>query len=162
MRRRRASRAYSIQEMLVCISLIALVLSMAFVVDHAFGRSGQLLTCCVDDVMDATLAGERWREDLRSATGEVTLKDGVLSIPQKKRAVVYRLHAGRVLRSTGGRDAWAPVIRNAKASRMVHDVRHGVASWRWELELRTRAREPRVRPLFTFRAVPGRNATRGK
>ena len=45
--------------------------------------------------------GRPWREDLRSATGEVTLKDGVLRIPQKKRAVVYRLQAGRVLRSTG-------------------------------------------------------------
>jgi hypothetical protein len=47
---------------------------------------------------------------------------------------------------------------------MTSDPREYVTPWRWELELETRAKgsvKPgRVRPLFTFIAVPERPSTK--
>jgi hypothetical protein len=47
---------------------------------------------------------------------------------------------------------------------MQPDRREYITAWRWELELQTRAtgsvKPGRVRPLFTFIAVPERPATK--
>jgi len=53
---------------------------------------------------------------------------------------------------------WVQLLGNVKLSWMQADPRARVTAWRWELELRPRLKgydKPgRVRPLFTFVAVP--------
>jgi hypothetical protein len=53
---------------------------------------------------------------------------------------------------------WARLLDNVKSSAMSSEARQHVTVWRWELEMQTRAhgsvRASRVRPLFTFIAVP--------
>jgi hypothetical protein len=42
---------------------------------------------------------------------------------------------------------------------MQRDARERIVSWRWELELQSTQKVARVKPLFTFQAVPAKPAT---
>ena len=111
------------------------------------------LARCANDIVLAVSAGERWRGDVRAATGMPTLTDGVFTIPLKHGTAQYRFDDGLVERKKGG--TWLPFLKNVKVSRMMADSGKRVTSWRWEIELRVRRDDARVHPLFTFQAVPG-------
>jgi len=51
------------------------------------------------------------------------------------------------------------VLTNINSSIIESDPRSNVIAWKWELELRTRAKASKIRPLFTFLAVPGQSQT---
>ena len=57
-----------------------------------------------------------------------------------------------------GQGPWVHLLTNVKSSTMAPDPRRHTTPWRWELELYPRAKgtaKPRrVRPLFSFLAVP--------
>ena len=68
--------------------------------------------------------------------------------------VRYRLRNGIISRQTSGNTNWIDLLPNVKSSRMEPDPRRHVTAWRWELELQGRQKVARVKPLFTFQAVP--------
>jgi len=54
-------------------------------------------------------------------------------------------------------------LGNVRASTMAADPRHDLVAWRWELELmpqsKASVKASRIRPLFTFLAVPAKGST---
>ena len=156
MRRLRPQRGFTILELLVCISVLAILISLAGVTYYRSQRHMIGISRCATDIMLTMSAGERWREDVRSATAPPALDDGVLVIPQENGALMYRFDKDVVVRKRSPDTDWRPLLKNVKGSRMMSDRGKHVTSWRWEVELRQRAREARVRPLFTFMAVPAK------
>ena len=144
---------------LVYLAIWAVVVGLAL---SAFYRSmsySKNLERNADDIARAMKAGERWRKDVRAASGPfklVTWETGVaqaLHIPQKSGEVIYLFSNGAVLRQRGTNAPWIPALNGVKASRMEKDERQRVVSWRWEVELKNKQKVARVRPLFTFQAV---------
>ena len=114
-----------------------------------------------DDITSALHAGERWRADVRAAVSQVRLENTeagpLLHLDGPSRTVVYSFATNSVSRRLGT-DPWVRLLHNVKSSTMTADQRERVTAWRWELELQPRAtgsvKPGRVRPLFTFLAVP--------
>ena len=112
-------------------------------------------------------AGERWRADVRSAGNQVRLEDTadgqLLHLEGATNEVVYRFSTNAISRRLGA-GPWVRLLPNVKSSSMTADPREQVSAWRWELELATRTqgsvKPGRVRPLFTFIAVPERTSSK--
>jgi len=109
-----------------------------------------------NDITRAVNAGELWRNDIRAAarTIQVDEADQTIRIPQRDREVFYKFADTQVFRKTGADAPWLPLLSKVQGSQMTRDLRAHVTAWRWELELQTLRKEARVRPLFTFLAVP--------
>ena len=115
----------------------------------------------VDDITSALHAGERWRADVRAATRQVRVEDTddgrILLLEGPSTRVAYRFATNTISRRVG-EGPWLRLLPNVKSSAMTADPRDRVTPWRWELELQTRAtgsaKPGRIRPLFTFLAVP--------
>jgi hypothetical protein len=141
---------------LMFIALLALILGLALaafysVLDHSRNLSRNAARIA------ATLeAGERWREDVRSAiTAPRRLNEGgasVLHLPQATGEVRYAFRDGAVYRQALPNTNWLPVLSDVKDSRMVEDRRERVISLRWEVELQPS--KSRMKPMFTFQSVP--------
>ena len=84
-------------------------------------------------------------------------EEQTLRLESAEGEVAYRFAAGAVSRRIGT-GSWSRVLDRVKSSSMERDARPTVTAWRWELELQPQTRgsyKPgRVRPLFTFLAVP--------
>ena len=154
MKRKRSSFGFSIIEMLACMSILTMIFCMAGVTHYHYSRYSRGLIRNVDDITAAITVGERWRKDLRSATAPLSIDKGILKIPQRHGTVLYSFIDGTVQKKREADKKWWTVLKNVQASTMLQDRRKHAACWRWELELKTRAKEARVRPLFTFQAVP--------
>jgi hypothetical protein len=156
-------RGYLLTEALVYIAVVFVLLGAGYAAMYRCVDSSIALRRNVDDITGALHAGERWRADMRSATHVVRLErtgDGqLLRLEGPKGTVAYRCSTNTIFRRVGD-GPWARLLPNVKASTMEADPREYVTAWRWELELATRTKgsvKPgRVRPLFTFIAVPAR------
>ncbi len=154
---------YMLTELLVYIGLVGLVLGTGFAVMYRCVENTTVLRRNAEDVMAAVRAGERWRVDIRNAGQEVRTENTdcgpVMRLAGVKGQVAYRFQENSIFRQVQDRP-WVRVLDNVKTSMMQADPHHNVAAWRWELELLPRAKgynKPgKVRPLFTFIAVPGR------
>jgi type II secretory pathway pseudopilin PulG len=144
-------RGFTLLEMLVYMVGLTVVLTAAYPAFEKAMRGSRDIQRNSDDILRAIHAGELWRKDVRSATGSLHLDGNALVIPQSSGPIVYRFADGAVWRETGaGRNMF---LRAVKASSM----RSGFATvtfWRWEVELASPQKNPPVRPLFTFEAVP--------
>lgn len=112
-----------------------------------------------DEISRALAAGERWREEIRKSirVSLLTNAPGGAAIrmeDQNRKAIDYALRERALLRRTGEEGQWTPALKGVKSSNFVRDERFGLVSWRWELELQGTRKEARVRPRFTFQAVP--------
>ncbi len=109
------------------------------------------------DINSALQTGERWRADIRAATGKITVNTTaageVVRIPEGARLVSYRFESGGVSLQSSVSAKPLLLLANVKTSQMTLDARGGVSAWRWELELLPR-RGASHRPLqFTFEAA---------
>ena len=117
----------------------------------------------VDDITSALHAGERWRADVRAATTGIRLENTdagqLLDLDGPDRVVTYLFATNAVSRRIGA-GPWTRVLPSVKSSVMSADRREYVTAWRWELEIQPRTigavKPGRIRPLFTFLAVPER------
>ena len=157
------ARGFSLIECLVYIGVFFLVSALAFSVYYRTLDSSRLVSRTVDDIAPAVRIGERWRQDVRAATAAPRLENGadgqVLVIPGQAGAVRYRVNGGALSRRADDAAGWTPLLTGIMSSRMEPDQRARVAAWRWELELNPRRHSSRMRPLFTFEAVPAPGAT---
>lgn len=115
------------------------------------------LMSATDDISAALAAGERWRADVRNATGTISIEQTasgeVVKIPEGKEDVVYTFAGGKLQRLTGSQTTGKPLLPKVKSSEITSDVRGGVKAWKWELELAQHAKDAHLRLLFTFEAV---------
>ena len=160
-------RAYLLIEALVYISVIVALLGAGYAAMYRSVDSSFALRRNADDITGALHAGERWRADVRTANSQVRAENSnagqLLYLEGTHGTVVYRVTTNTVFRSVGA-GPWVRLLENVKSSTMVADKREYVTAWRWELEIQPRGKgsvKPgRVRPLFTFLAVPERPATK--
>ena len=156
---------YLLIEALVYIAVVMALLGVGYAAMYRCIDSSIVLRQNADDITSALHAGERWRADVRAATNQIGLEDTaagqLLYLDSARGPVVYRFATNAVFRSAGA-GPWVRLLPSVKASTMTADQREYVTAWRWELELLPRAKgsvKPgRVRPLFTFLAVPERPA----
>ncbi len=159
--------AYLLIECLVYIAVIGALLGVGYAAMYRCIDSSIALRRNADDIANALHAGERWRADIRAATGpprlENTAAAQLLYLDSPRGTVTYRFAINAITRRLD-EGTWVRVLPNVKSSVMTADPREHVAAWRWELELATRAtgsvKPGRVRPLFTFIAVPQPSATK--
>jgi hypothetical protein len=159
--------AYLLIEALVYIAVLVAVLGAGYAAMYRCLDSSIALRRNADDITSALHAGERWRADVRSATDQVRLEDAahgqLLYLDGPSSAVVYCFATNGIYRWLGT-GPWVRLLPNVKSSTMTADPREHVTAWRWELELQPRqsgsVKPGRVRPLFTFTAVPKRTPTK--
>ncbi len=150
---------FTLLECLAYMVVLVVVLTLAVGAFYRVGVNSRHLGRNVTDIVRALQAGERWREDIRSAHGPIQwVQSGdekVLRVPQAKgTAAQYVWRGETVYRQAGSNAAWQPWLPGVRNSRMGLDPRQRVAAWRWEIELQGTRKTARVRPLFTFYAVP--------
>ena len=158
---RQNERGYLMLEALVYIAVVLALLGVAYAAMYRFVDRSYALKRNADDIVAALHAGERWRADIRATTRPPELlytnTVQILRLESTNGPVVYRFATNAVTRRVGG-SAWQRLLPNVKASNMAADPRQHVTAWRWELELQTKAQASakpgRIRPLFTFLAVP--------
>jgi len=141
-----ARTGYLLIECLVYMSVFVVVLGLGI---------GAFYVCL--DHSNALHAGERWRADIRQATGTI-MGEAVpggeqLRIPRGADDIIYTFSAGEIRRRMGASSFSELLLAQVKASQMVRDQRGPVIAWRWELELLPRRRETRLPLAFSFEAA---------
>jgi hypothetical protein len=164
--RRKAARAggFMLVEALAYISVVCVVLGVAFVALYRSIDHSRALRRNADDITGALHAGEHWRADVRAAATRIWTDptDAVLHLEGPRGETAYRFDDNAVYRRFGA-GPWVRLLANVKTSVMEPDRRQKITAWRWELEFKPRitgaVKPGRVRPLFTFLAVPPTAAT---
>lgn len=150
-------RAFSLLEMLVYITVLVVVMTIAFAAYYRTSDTTRQIGRNADDITRALHAGERWRSDIRSAVGALRLSDDggkrVLHVPCRAGVVRFWFDGGSFWREADGDPHPLRVLDQVASSRFVAESRSGVAAWRWELELVSPRRQAVVKPLFTFLAA---------
>ena len=156
--RARVPAGYLLLECLFYIALFAVILGLGLATFYLCWDNSKALLYATDDIAAALRAGERWRADVRSATGKITVEtttDGEqLRIPCGTNEILYRFNAGEIRRQLASSNFSGALLPTVKASQMVMDQRGPVSAWRWELELKSRRKETHLALLFTFEAAP--------
>ena len=150
----KSARGYSLIECLVYIAVLAVVLNLSFSAYYRYDLHTRSLRRNADDITRALRAGERWREDVRTATAPPHVIANGLAIPQSTGEVAYTFADNAIWRQIG--TSRVSVLKDVKASAMLDDPRPRIKAWRWELELASPGKAVLVRPLFSFIALPGR------
>ncbi|HEY1662112.1 MAG TPA: hypothetical protein VGI03_06810 [Verrucomicrobiae bacterium] len=142
-------------ECLVYLSVFTILLAGATTVfyfcwDHSSALIGE-----TEQIHSALTAGERWRSDVRTATGnisiETTPRGETVKIPEGQNEIDYLFASGQMSRKSGS--ATAVVLSRVKTSGMEMDARGAVTAWRWELEMTPRRNEVHLPLSFIFEAV---------
>jgi len=156
----RQQRGYLLTEALVYIGLVFVLLGVAYAGLYHFIDNSVVLGRNAQDVSRALHAGERWRQDVRSANSSIKMETSpegeTLRLSGRRGEVSYTAREGALWRRID-QGPWVRVLKDVKSSLMQADVQPQVTAWRWELELQPQTKAAikagRVRPLFTFLAA---------
>lgn len=158
-RRAHREHAFTLIEIIVYMVLFVTVVGCATKTFYECWDNTKALRTSADDIARALEIGERWRADVRGATGVIqfTAAGGAEQwrIPEAAGEVIYTFANGELRRQAGPTAPNTLWLSGVKSSQMQSDARGAVAAWRWELELKSVRKEARVRPLFTFECVAG-------
>jgi prepilin-type N-terminal cleavage/methylation domain-containing protein len=143
-----------------CLTYMVVFLILSGVAMASFylcwDHSKALITAS-DDIGAALRAGERWRADVRQASGSISIESiasgEIIKIPEGENTVLYRFDSGKILRQAGAANLPVLLLPKVKSSEMKQQMRGGVTAWRWDLELVQRRKEIHTRLLFMFEAV---------
>jgi hypothetical protein len=144
-------------ECLVYLAVFTILLGIGTASFYFCWDHSRALIYATDDIATALHTGERWRADVRAATGKITVETTatgeVVRIPETKKEIVYRFESGELRREipTSG-NSWL-LLPKVETSRMETETRGGVTAWRWELELTERRKETHLPLRFTFEAA---------
>ena len=143
-----------------CLAYISVFLILFGIATSAFyfcWDHTRAVVGATSDVEAALQAGERWRTDIRHATGPIavqTASDGeTVRIPEAGKDVVYIFQEGEIRRQAGNSEASQLLLPKVKSSGVKPDTRGEVTAWRWELQIASRRKETSMPLLFTFEAV---------
>ncbi|HOY56525.1 MAG TPA: hypothetical protein PK640_00100 [Verrucomicrobiota bacterium] len=144
-------------ECLIYLACLFAVLGAALAVFYQTLDFSRDLRRNADDIARVLKAGERWRTDVRSATGRIVFEEGpggrALRIPREGGATTYFFVTNAVLRCAAATGRCETILPAVQECRFVSEPRQRVTAWRWDLELPSRLEAVRVHPLFTFTAV---------
>ena len=145
-------------ECLVYIAVFAILIVGGMTVFYFCWDHSKAVILATDDITAALRAGERWRADVRAATGNISLTTTpageLVRIPESQKEILYRFEAGEVRREIPAiHHSWL-LLPKVKDSQMKADSRGSVSAWRWDLELQQRRKETHLPLLFTFEAAP--------
>ena len=97
--------AYSLIEMLVYISIVAVLLGLSYAALYRCMDNSAALRRSSDDIANAIHAGEQWRNDVRAATQSVRLETNsstqILLLAGPGKSVSYRFADNTVSRRIG-------------------------------------------------------------
>jgi hypothetical protein len=153
----RSQSGISLIECLVYVAVLTILTGVALGTFYVCwgGFSGMISTS--DDVSAALRAGERWRADVRGASGTISVEKTafgqIVKIPEPGKQVVYSFDSGALRRQVGSNGIFQLVFPKVISSEMKSDVRDSVRAWQWELELPERSKGPHLPMLFTFEAA---------
>ena len=153
----RRIRGATLIEMMIYIGLLAVVLGVGVNgLIRVWGAHGTLRRQA-DGIVLAADTGERWRGDIRSATGairsETTPGGQTVAIPVGNRVVTWGFSNGLVWRQSATDHKASPLLSGVRSSRMAPEPREGVRAWVWDLELDRIPQKARTAPIYTFLAV---------
>jgi hypothetical protein len=151
----------SLIQCLVYIAVIGVLISVGgFTVAKAWDAH-RAVTRNANDIHRAMNAGERWRQEVRRAIRPLEVMTGssntVCRITTAPGIIEYQLTGGSLQRRDGDQGAWLNVLSRVRASDMRGLTQAGVTACRWELEMEPAHKRAKLRPLFTFTAVPRQN-----
>ncbi len=159
---RARQRGLMLIDCMVYIVVWFLVVGLAFAAFYRSLSYSRNLAHGAGDIASALEAGERWRADVRRATGPLSIDAGetgvaqALRIPQAQGEVVYLFIDGAVLRRARDDAPWLKLLPAVKSSHMQAELRQQVRSWSWSVELAARQKRPVITPRYSFRAVAPR------
>ena len=148
--------AYALIEALVYFSVVAVLMTVAYVALDRCIANSVALRRAADDIGNALRAGERWRADMRVSTHtrwEDIDGTQVLRLSTDQGEIQYRWELGALGRRVGN-GPWTTILNRVKMISISPEAREHVRAWRCEMELEPRRKSARVQPLFTFYAVP--------
>ena len=155
---RKRDSGISLIECLAYISGLAIVMGLAYGAYYRCMATSNGMRRNATDIVDALQCGERWREDVRRATGDLSVSEvsgrQTVRIPQKSGVVIYVFENGTIERSADGKN-WNAVLPNVKTSQIKKDERKQVVAWRWEVELNSR-KDAKVSSALYFRGSSGK------
>lgn len=144
-------------ECLVYLVVLTILVSVALGALYVCWDGFKALISTTDDVSAVLRAGERWRADVRSASGTISIENTasgqIVKIPENGNQIVYSFGSGEIQRQIGPNGFSHVVLPRVKSSEMKTEVRGGVKAWQWELELPERPKGPHEPMLFTFEAA---------
>jgi Tfp pilus assembly protein FimT len=144
-------------ECLVYIAVFAILTGIGFGAFYLCWDQSRAVVYATDDIGAALRTGERWRADVRSATGLVSVEsvaDGqIVRISAQDREIIYRFTGAEVRRETSTSKNSELLLSRVKTSKTSLEPRAGVTGCRWELELMPRRPETQLPLLFTFEAA---------
>lgn len=147
--------AFSLMECLVYLAIFFVVVGVALTAFYQMNDQSRAITRNSADIVRATQAGERWRQDVRAATNATTHPaNGELRLKTPGGEISYFFRDHAVWRQGPNDASSSPALTDVKASVMTPAARTRVTSWRWEVELQSRRTNATLRPLFSFQAVP--------
>lgn len=146
-----------LMECLVYISVFAILTGLGTAAFYFCWDHTRAVIATTDDIASALQAGERWRADVRAATGKIsvvtTVAGEVVRIPKAEQEIIYRFAAGEMRREFLNPKHSQLLLAKVKTSQMATTAPGGVTAWRWELELTPRRQEAGLPLAFTFAAV---------
>jgi Tfp pilus assembly protein FimT len=144
-------------ECLVYFAVFAILTGIGFAAFYLCWDHSKALIYATDDISSALRAGERWRADVRAATGQISIEStaagDVVRIPEPEKEIVYRFESGEVRREISTLKNSQLLLQQVNTSQMRTEERAGVTAWRWELVLNERRPETQLPLLFTFEAA---------
>jgi hypothetical protein len=153
----RRAAGIMLTECLVYLAVFAILSSIGMAAFYFCWDHTRAVIYATDDIASALRAGERWRADVRGATGkisvETTATGELVRIPETEKEIVYRFESGEVRREISTLKNSQLLLPKVKTSQMKADARGTVSAWRWELELTPRRKETQLPLLFTFVAA---------
>ncbi len=157
MKTRPDARGIALVECLVYFAVTSIIMGLALEAFFRCQTNSRDLGRNVNDMARVLQAGETWRQDIRSATGQPKAVRGKagpeLHIPQEDGEAVYLFSKETIWRKTVKNRMPSVFLQGVKASDMIMDKREEVTSWRWEVELISIQKTVRICPMFTFQAV---------
>jgi len=145
-------------ECMVYLGVFTIVIGVGFAVFFKCSDNYVGLRRNAEEITQALHAGERWREDVRHATGPAAYSESdsraIWRIPGRDADVYYLHDAGSIWRFASSNSVPEEVLSRVSRSDMRDDDRQGVVCYAWTVELKTERKAPTVRPLFHFLAVP--------
>jgi hypothetical protein len=144
-------------ECLVYLAVFTILLGLGMAAFYFCWDHTRSVISAANNVESALRAGERWRADVRAATGtisvETTAAGEIVKIPESGNEIVYRFENGGLRREISSPENSQLLLEKVNASEMKIEPRDGVTAWRWELELTPQRRESHFPLLCTFEAV---------
>ena len=118
----RRAGAFSLLECLVYVAMLMVIMALLSTVYYHADWNHRNLNRNAADIVRALQAGERWREDVRLASGPIQPGPGgagqELSIPHTNGLVRYAFRDGAVWRQAGQPARWQEALAGVSNSRM--------------------------------------------